>query len=63
MKFSIGIPAYKGVFFEECLNSLLQQNYSDFEIIIVDDASPDNLIQIVEKFQDKRIQYYRNDKI
>lgn len=62
MKFSIGIPAYKGVFFEECLNSLLQQNYSDFEIIIVDDASPDNLIQIVEKFQDKRIQYYRNDK-
>ena len=48
VKFSIAIPAYKGVFFNECLNSLLQQTYSDFEIIIVDDASPDNLFQIVE---------------
>lgn len=62
MKFSIGIPAYKGVFFEECVNSLLQQTYSDFEVIIVDDDSPDNLLQIVEKFQDVRIQYYKNEK-
>ena len=52
VKFSIAIPAYKGVFFNECLNSLLQQTYSDFEIIIVDDASPDNLFQIVENNQD-----------
>ena len=61
VKFSIAIPAYKGVFFNECLNSLLQQTYSDFEIIIVDDASPDNLFQIVENNQDIRIQYYKNE--
>lgn len=62
IKFSIGIPAYKGIFFEECLTSILNQTYTNFELIIVNDASPDNLYDIVQKYPDTRIQYYENTK-
>ncbi len=39
----------------------MNQNYKDFELIIVDDASPDDIISIVNKFDDKRISFYRNE--
>ena len=61
IRFSIGIPAFKGRFFEECLQSIVCQSYDNFELIIVDDASPDDLKAIVDKFTDHRIQYFRNN--
>lgn len=54
MKFSIIIPVYNVErFIRECLMSVVTQNYdsSDFEIIVVDDCSPDNSISIVEEIQ------------
>lgn len=60
VKFSIGIPAFKGRFFEECLGSILNQTYTNFELIVVDDCSPDDLKSIVDKANDPRIRYYRN---
>ncbi len=62
IKFSIIIPAYKGHFLQKAINSCLCQSYSFFELIIVDDASPENLQQIVDTFQDDRIHFYRNKK-
>lgn len=62
MKFSITIPAYKQKFLYEAIESCLAQTYKDFELIIVDDASPEDLKSIVEQFDDKRIRYYRNEK-
>lgn len=62
MKFSIGIPAYKSKFLKENISSILQQTYTDFELIIVDDASPENIEGIVNEFKDSRIRFYRNDK-
>jgi glycosyltransferase involved in cell wall biosynthesis len=35
--FSIGIPAYKGRFLKECIDSILAQVFCDFELIIVND--------------------------
>lgn len=62
MKFSILIPAYKRQYLKECIESILEQTYTDFEVIIVNDASPEDLDSILNSFSDKRIQYYINDK-
>lgn len=62
MKFSITIPAYKQKYLHDAIASCLAQTYQDFELIIVDDASPEDLKSVVDKFQDKRIRYYRNEK-
>lgn len=62
MKFSITIPAYKQKYLYEAIESCLAQTYKDFELIIVDDASPEDLKSVVERFQDSRIRYYRNEK-
>lgn len=62
MKFSILVPAYKQKFFKECIESVLSQTYSNFELIIVDDNSPENLGDVVSLFQDSRIRYFRNKK-
>lgn len=61
-KFSITIPAYKGQYLAEAIESILAQTCSDFELIIVDDCSPENLKDIVDKYNDPRIKYYRNAK-
>lgn len=62
MKFSITIPAYKQKYLYEAIKSCLAQTYNDFEVIIVDDASPENLKPVVDQFHDNRIRYYRNEK-
>lgn len=60
--FSIGIPAYKDVFLEKCIQSILDQTYTNFELIIVNDCSPNDLTSIVEKFDDQRISYFINEE-
>ncbi len=61
MKFSITIPAYKSHFLNEAVRSVVSQTYPDWELIIVDDCSPEDLHSIVEPFlTDNRIQYHRN---
>ena len=62
MKFSITIPAYKAQFLRECIVSILSQTFVDFELIIVDDNSLQNLDEIVFQFKDDRIRYYKNNK-
>lgn len=62
MKFSILIPAYKRRFLAEAIDSCLAQTYEDFEIIIVNDCSPDNLGEIVSQYKDKRVKYFENKK-
>lgn len=62
VKFSITIPAFKQRYLYEAIESCLAQKYQDFEVIIVDDASPEDLKSVVEQFDDRRICYYRNEK-
>lgn len=58
---SVAIPAYKAKFLNVAISSVLSQTYKDFELIIVNDASPDDIKSIVDKFDDKRIRYYENE--
>lgn len=63
MKFSVTIPAYKSQYLREAIESVVSQTYPDWELIIVDDYSPENLGAIVKPFlSNKRIRYYRNEK-
>lgn len=61
MRFSILIPAFKRKYLYEAINSCLSQTYGEYEVIIVDDASPEDLKSVVNQFNDPRIKYYRND--
>ena len=60
---SIGLPVYNGErFLEEALDSLLTQTYTDFELIISDNASTDGTEEICRRYaaKDQRIRYNRN---
>lgn len=59
--FSILVPAFKSAFLKDCIDSIINQTYRSFELIIVDDASPEDLKSIVRKYEDSRIRYYRNE--
>ena len=58
--FSIGVPAFKGAYLRECIDSILLQTVPDFELIVVNDASPDPVRDIVHSYADERIRYYEN---
>jgi glycosyltransferase involved in cell wall biosynthesis len=65
LKFSILIPTYNmGDVLSETLRSILAQSYTNFEIIINDNASSDNTEEVVKKFQqlDSRIAFSKNSK-
>jgi glycosyltransferase involved in cell wall biosynthesis len=55
-KVSIIIPVYNtGMYLEQCLNSVISQTLREIEIIIVDDASTDNSLEIINVFLKKDI--------
>lgn len=62
MKFSFVLPAYKATYLQQAMQSILSQTYSDFELIVVDDCSPEDIEGIVSGFKDERIYYFRNEK-
>lgn len=63
MKFSVAIPAYKPDFLKQAIQSVLAQSCGDFELVIVDDASPFGLSSIVSPFlTDSRVRFYQNEK-
>ena len=62
IKYSFVLPAYKSQFLKESIDSILAQSYKDFELIIVDDASPDDIGGVVSLYDDARIRYYWNEE-
>jgi Glycosyl transferase family 2 len=60
---SFVVPCYKlAHFLSECVNSILRQTYGDFEVLIMDDCSPDDTAEVARSFQDQRIKYIRNER-
>lgn len=58
---SICIPIYNGEkYIEETLNCVVNQTYSNLEIVISDNCSTDNSIALINKFNDPRIKIYSN---
>lgn len=58
---TICVPAYNsGRFFKKTLQSIAEQDYPNFEIIVLDNASEDNTLKIAESFGDKRIRTCKN---
>jgi glycosyltransferase involved in cell wall biosynthesis len=57
-KVSVVIPTYNRThFIIEAIQSVLDQTFQDFEIVVVDDGSTDNTKDVVDSFQDPRIKY------
>jgi len=58
--FSILLPTYKCQYLKECIDSILGQTYPNWELIIVNDASPEDIDSVVQSYADERIHYYKN---
>lgn len=64
-KVSVLIPVYNGErFLPECVNSVLEQDFTDLEILLVDDGSTDGSASLIERYAagDHRIRWWKNPK-
>ena len=60
---SIIIPVYNAHdYITECIESIINQTHTSIEIIIIDDASTDDSLEIVRSFNDIRLRIIRNEK-
>jgi glycosyltransferase involved in cell wall biosynthesis len=58
--FSIVIPTYnRASFIHKTIDSVLNQNYQDFEIIVVDDGSTDNTEDLIRSISSEKINYFK----
>ena len=61
MKVSVIVPVYNTEkYLKNCIDSLLKQNFEDYEIIVINDLSPGNAEEIIKSYNDKKIVYIKN---
>lgn len=61
-KYTFLLPAYKGRFLREMLDSIQGQSYTNFKVLISDDCSPEDLYSICKPYlDDPRFEYRRNE--
>ncbi len=61
-KISIIVPMYNSEkHIKKCLESILNQTYEDFELLLINDGSTDITESIIKKYDDDRIKYYKNE--
>ncbi len=62
-KISVLMPVYKTPekYLREAIESVLNQTFTDFEFLILDDCPEDNRQEIVMSYKDERIKYLQND--
>lgn len=61
-KVTVLMPVYNGEqFLREAIDSILNQTFTDFEFMIINDASTDDSVEIVESYKDRRINLIHNE--
>ncbi|MCB9062310.1 MAG: glycosyltransferase [Halobacteriovoraceae bacterium] len=59
---SVIIPTFnRAHVLDRAINSVLNQTYKDFELIVIDDGSTDETDRVIYNYQDKRIFYYKQE--
>lgn len=59
MNASVVVPLYNNeLYIERCITSILNQTYKDFELIIIDDGSTDNSLQICKKYESEKVHIF-----
>lgn len=62
IKISIVVPLFnKGFILSETLKSVFSQTYTNFELVIINDGSTDNSVEIVSQFEDERIKLFHQE--
>jgi len=60
---SVVVPTYnRASVLPRCLNSITNQTFKNFEIIVVDDCSTDNTKQVTQEYDEERLEYIRHNK-
>ena len=63
MKISVVTASYNYQdYIKETIQSVLDQTYKDWELIIVDDCSTDNSVEVIKSYKDDRIKLFVNEK-
>ena len=64
VKVSVLMPVYKTneQYLREAIESILNQTYTDFEFLIIDDCPNDTRENIIKSYKDSRIKYFKNEK-
>ena len=59
-KISVLIPVYNGAaYLRPSIESILNQTFADFELLLLDDASTDNSAEIIKSYTDSRIKFFQ----
>lgn len=62
-KVTVLMPVYNGgKYLKEAIESILNQTYKDFDLLIINDGSTDNSEEVILEFSDERIKYIKNGK-
>jgi len=62
-KISVIMPVYNGEkYLKEAIDSILNQTYADFELLLINDASTDHTENVINSYNDDRIVYIKNEK-
>lgn len=60
---SVILPVYnRGRVLEDSIRSVLSQSYADLELLVVDDASTEDLSPVIERFDDPRLRFVRRPR-
>lgn len=60
--FSVIIPVYnRAELLKRTVGSVLRQDFTDFELLVIDDGSSDDIKSVVDGFSDRRIRYHRQE--
>jgi len=60
---TVGIPTYRGArHIAETIESALAQTFADFEMLVLDDVSPDDTAEVVARYRDPRLRFLRNER-